>query len=153
MGWVHSCSVFFRPPGEKHREVGTGRQREPKQTTPGVGGAIKYMGAWRMRVDGDTEAHADEAKCSGRWHVGLPLQCCRAAPASRGAQGAEGSTAVCHPRSRGLCSKEGNCSGRNLCFNIFFVCLFVCVFILRKMLKILTTFHLFAYLFFLSLPH
>lgn len=79
-------------------------------------------------MDGDTEAHADKARCSGRRHVGLPLRCCRAAPASRGARGAEGSTAVCHPRSRGLCSKEGNCSGRNLCFNIFFVCLYVCLF-------------------------
>lgn len=48
----------------------------------------------------------------------------RAAPASRKAWGHKGSTAVYHPLSCGLCSKEGNCSGRNLCFNIFlFVCL------------------------------
>lgn len=37
----------------------------------------------------------------------------------------KGTTAVYYPLSCGLCSKEGNCSGRNLCFHVFlFVCLF-----------------------------
>lgn len=77
-----------------------------------------------------------EAGCSGHRHAGRLLpkveagvtagSCSRsgAAPGSGKAWGDKGSTAGYHPLSCGLCSKEGNCSGRNLCFNIFlFVCL------------------------------
>lgn len=37
-------------------------------------------------MDGDTEAHADEAGCSGHWPVGQLLRHCRAAPANGRAQ-------------------------------------------------------------------
>lgn len=75
-------------------------------------------------MDGDTEAHADEAGCSSYWPVGQLLHHCRAAPASGRAWWAEEKAVKYCPLSCRLCGKEGNCSGRNLCFNMFF---FVCL--------------------------
>lgn len=66
-----------------------------------------------------------KARCSSHQHGGWLLPPARARRHCREPErGGKGSTAEYHPLGCGLCSKEGNCPGRNLCFNIFlFVCL------------------------------
>lgn len=88
-------------------------------------------------MDGDTEAHAVRDKMlrpPACWAAVTPwsrlalLQGAAARagqPQPAGKHGeTKGTTAVYYPLSCGLCSEEGNCSGRNLCFHIFLLVCF-----------------------------